>query len=142
MEDSIVSLSLIKNFIDVQISLLTSFAPRTGFGVPLFIGETGALGTAVTGGTYSQTTTVVTVTKASHGLVVGQIIDVDALTGTGVDGRYVVATVPTTGTFTYTAGTSLSTTGNITYTPVSRVASEMIFTPWLFKTTLKQTSCF
>ncbi len=117
------SLSLIKNFIDVQISLLTSFAPRTGFGVPLFIGETGALGTAVTGGTYSQTTTVVTVTKASHGLVVGQIIDVDALTGTGVDGRYVVATVPTTGTFTYTAGTSLSTTGNITYTPVSRVAS-------------------
>jgi hypothetical protein len=123
MEDSIVSLSLIKNFIDVQISLLTSFAPRTGFGVPLFIGETGALGTAVTGGTYSQTTTVVTVTKASHGLVVGQIIDVDALTGTGVDGRYVVATVPTTGTFTYTAGTSLSTTGNITYTPVSRVAS-------------------
>ena len=117
------SLSLIKNFIDVQISLLTSFAPRTGFGVPLFIGETGALGTAVTGGTYSQTTTVVTVTKANHGLVVGQVIDVDALTGTGVDGRYVVATVPTTGTFTYTAGTSLSTTGNITYTPVSRVAS-------------------
>ena len=117
------SLSLIKNFIDVQISLLTSFAPRTGFGVPLFIGETGALGTAVTGGTYSQTTTVVTVTKASHGLVVGEVIDVDALTGTAVDGRYVVATVPTSGTFTYTAGTSLSTTGNITYTPVSRVAS-------------------
>jgi hypothetical protein len=123
MEDSIVSLSLIKNFIDVQISLLTSFAPRTGFGVPLFIGETGALGTAVTGGSYSQTTTVVTVTKAGHGLVVGQIIDVDALTGTGVDGRYTVATVPSSSTFTYTAGTSLTTSGNITYTPVSRVAS-------------------
>ena len=117
------SLSLIKNFIDVQISLLTSFAPRTGFGVPLFIGETGALGTAVTGGSYSQTTTVVTVTKAGHGLVVGQIIDVDALTGTGVDGRYTVATVPSSSTFTYTAGTSLTTSGNITYTPVSRVAS-------------------
>lgn len=115
--------SLIENFIDVQIAFLGSPFPRQGFGVPLFIGETGALGTAVTGGTYSQTTTVVTVTKASHGLVVGQVIDVDALTGTGVDGRYVVATVPTTGTFTYTAGTSLTTTGNITYTPVSRVAS-------------------
>ena len=34
------SLSLIQNFIDVQINLITSFAPRTGFGVPLFIGET------------------------------------------------------------------------------------------------------
>jgi hypothetical protein len=122
MEDSIVS-NLIKNFIDVQISLLTSFAPRTGFGVPLFIGETGAVGTAVTGGSYSQTTTVVTVTKAGHGLIVGQIIDVDALTGTGVDGRYTVATVADVDTFTYTAGTSLSTTGNITYTPVTRVAS-------------------
>lgn len=117
------SLSLIKNFIDVQISLLTSFAPRTGFGVPLFIGESGAVGTAVTGGAYSQTTTVVTVTKASHGLGVGQIIEVVALTGNAVDGRYVVATVPTTGTFTYTAGTSLTVAGNITYTPVSRVAS-------------------
>jgi hypothetical protein len=123
MEDSIVSLSLIKNFIDVQISLLTSFAPRTGFGVPLFIGETGAVGTAVTGGTYTQTTTVVTVTKASHGLVVGQIIDTSGFTGTAVAGRYVVATVPTTGTFTYTAGTSLTTSGNVTYAPVSRVAS-------------------
>jgi hypothetical protein len=34
------SLSLIQHFIDVQITLVTSFAPRTGFGVPLFIGET------------------------------------------------------------------------------------------------------
>lgn len=117
------SVSLIKNFIDVQISLLTSFAPRQGFGVPLFIGETGALGVAVTGGTYAQTTTTVTVTKTGHGLTVGQIIDVDALTGTGVDGRYVVATVPSANTFTYTAGTSLTTSGNITYTPVKRVAS-------------------
>ncbi len=94
------SLSLIKNFIDVQISLLTSFAPRTGFGVPLFIGETGAVETAVTGSTYTQTTTLVTVTKANHGLVVGQIIDTSGFTGTAVAGRYVVATVPTTGTFT------------------------------------------
>lgn len=34
------SLSLIEHFIDVQISLVTQFAPRTGFGIPLFIGET------------------------------------------------------------------------------------------------------
>jgi hypothetical protein len=123
MEDRLVSLSLIKNFIDVQISLLTSFAPRTGFGVPLFIGETGALGTAVTGNAYTQTTTVVTVTKAGHGLVVGQIIDMSAPTGTAVAGKYVVATVPTANTFTYTAGTSLTTSGTLTYAPVDRVAT-------------------
>lgn len=116
------SLSLIKNFIDVQISLLTSFAPRTGFGVPLFIGETGAPETGVTG-TYSQTTTVVTVTRANHGLVVGQIIDTSGFTGTAVAGRYIVATVPTANTFTYTAGTSLTTTGNVTYAVVPRAVS-------------------
>jgi hypothetical protein len=40
-----------------------------------------------------------------------------------VNGRYVVTTVPTAGTFTYTAGTSLTTTGNMTVAPVKRVAS-------------------
>jgi hypothetical protein len=115
--------SLIENFINVQITLLTSFIPRTGFGTPLFIGETLPTGTPITGGTYSQTTTTVTVTKTAHGLSVGQEISVDALTGTAVDGEYVVATVPTANTFTYTAGTSLTTTGNITFAPVIRVGS-------------------
>ena len=114
--------SLIKNFIDVQIQILESVFPRQGFGLPLFIGETGALETAITGGTYSQTTTTVTVTKTAHGLSVGQLIEVDALTGTAVDGRYTVATVTNANTFTYTAGTSLTTTGNITFAVVKRVA--------------------
>lgn len=115
--------SLIKNFIDVQIQILESVFPRQGFGLPLFIGETGGLETAITGGTYSQATTTVTVTKTAHGLNVGQLIEVDALTGTAVDGRYTVATVPNANTFTYTAGTSLTTTGNITFAVVKRVAS-------------------
>jgi hypothetical protein len=65
-------------------------------------------------GTYSQSGTTVTVTITSHGLVAGNSISVDISSGTGVDGTYSVATVTGTNTFTYTAGTSLTTSGNIT----------------------------
>ncbi|CAB5223260.1 Protein of unknown function DUF3383 [uncultured Caudovirales phage] len=112
--------SLIRNYIDVQISLLTSFAPREGFGLPLFIGHTGALNPVVTGGTYSRATTTVTVTKADHGLSVGDWIDVS--TPVGLVGRYAVATVASTSEFTFTSATG-SGTGSIEYAPIKRVAS-------------------
>lgn len=67
-------------------------------------------------GTYSQSATTVTVTATAHGLVVGQIVYADITTGTGVDGVYTVATVPNANSFTYTAGTSLTTSGNVTLT--------------------------
>jgi hypothetical protein len=114
--------SLIENFINVQITLLTSFIPRTGFGTPLFIGETKPTGASVTGSTYTQTTTTVTVTKANHGLIVGQELEIDILTGTAVDGDYVVLTTPTANTFTYTAPT-LTATGTLNYAPIVRVES-------------------
>lgn len=63
--------------------------------------------------TYSQTTTTVTLTVASHSYKVGHQIYVDITSGTGVDGQYVVTAVTAT-TITYTAGTSLSTSGNAT----------------------------
>jgi hypothetical protein len=65
-------------------------------------------------GTYSQSGTTVTVTATSHGLIAGNVIYSDITTGTGVDGTYTVATVTDANTFTYTAGTSLTTSGNIT----------------------------
>jgi hypothetical protein len=114
--------SLIENFINVQITLLTSFIPRTGFGTPLFIGETKPTGANVTGSTYTQTTTTVTVNKANHGLTVGQELEIDILTGTAVDGDYVVLTTPTANTFTYTAPT-LTATGTLNYAPIFRVES-------------------
>lgn len=67
-------------------------------------------------GTYSQSATTVTVTATAHGLVVGQIVYADITSGTGVDGVYTVATVPNANSFTYTAGTSLTTSGNVTLT--------------------------
>lgn len=65
-------------------------------------------------GTYSQSGTTVTVTATGHGLIAGNSINADITSGTGVDGIYTVATVTDANTFTYTAGTSLTTSGNIT----------------------------
>jgi hypothetical protein len=65
-------------------------------------------------GTYSQSGTTVTVTATAHGLIVGNTVFADITSGTGVDGTYTVATVTDANTFTYTAGTSLTTSGNIT----------------------------
>jgi hypothetical protein len=66
-------------------------------------------------GTYSQSATTVTVTFTAHGLIVGDTISADITSGSGVDGPYTVATVADANTFTYTAGTSLTTSGNITF---------------------------
>jgi len=63
-------------------------------------------------GTYSQSGTTVTVTMTAHGFLTGQWILVDITSGTAVDGWYQITGV-TTNTFTYTAGTSLTTSGNI-----------------------------
>lgn len=62
-------------------------------------------------GTYSQSGTTVTVTMTAHGMAVGEKFYIDITSGTAVDGAYVVATAATN-SFTYTAATSLSTTGN------------------------------
>jgi hypothetical protein len=66
-------------------------------------------------GTYSQSGTTVTVTTVSnHNLSQGQGIYANITTGTGVDGAYTVATITSPTVFTYTAGTSLTTSGNVT----------------------------
>ena len=65
-------------------------------------------------GTYSQSGTTVTVTASNHGHKVGHVIYSDITSGSGVDGIYTVASVIDANTFTYTAGSSLTTSGNIT----------------------------
>jgi hypothetical protein len=61
--------------------------------------------------TYSQSGTTVTVTATSHGLYVGNKVYINITSGTGVDGTYTVSSVANANTFTYTAGTSLTTSG-------------------------------
>ena len=65
--------------------------------------------------TYSQSGTTITITKSSHGYIVGNNIVVDFTSGTGVDGEYEIQTVPSSSTFTLTSSTSQTTSGNCTY---------------------------
>lgn len=53
-------------------------------------------------GTYSRSTTTVTVTQTAHGRAVGSWVYFDATAGTAPDGAFQIATVPTADTFTFT----------------------------------------
>ena len=83
-------------------------------------------GTSTTAGTYSQTTTTITVTSATHGLLAGDYVYLNFTTGTATTGTYVVVTAATN-TFTVTSATSTTTSGNVswikwtTYTGLSEV---------------------
>jgi len=67
-----------------------------------------------TAGTYAISGTTITITKSSHGYSAGSFVNVDFTSGTGVDGDYEIQTV-TTNTFTLTSATSLTTSGNCTF---------------------------
>jgi len=62
--------------------------------------------------TYSQSTTVITVTRTTHGRLVGQVVYLNFTSGTASSGFYTIATVPTANTFTVTAAVSATTSGN------------------------------
>ena len=64
-------------------------------------------------GTYSQSGTTVDVSLSAHGFTTGDQVLMDITSGTGVDGTYEV-TVVNANNYTYTAGTSLTTSGNCT----------------------------
>ena len=85
----------------------------TAYGCRAWVNFNGAANTNLSG-TYSQSGTTVTVTATSHGLIVDNVVYSDITSGTGVDGTYTVATVTSSSVFTYTAGTSLTTSGNVT----------------------------
>jgi hypothetical protein len=85
----------------------------TAYGCRAWVNFDGTANTNLSG-TYSQSGTTVTVTATAHGLLAGNVVYSDITTGTAVDGTYTVATVVNANSFTYTAGTSLTTSGNIT----------------------------
>ena len=65
--------------------------------------------------TYAQSGTTITITKSGHGYSVGSNVEITFSTGTAVTGNYEIITVPTSSTFTVTASTSATTSGNCTY---------------------------
>lgn len=70
-------------------------------------------GTKFYSGTYTQSgTTVSVLTVENHNLVVGDTVYFKASTGTALEGFFVVASTPSAKDFTFTATTSLTTSGN------------------------------
>ena len=91
--------------------------PRVLNGLKLAAG----IATTTTITNVALTSNVVTITTGvAHGLGTGQVVTVAAVTNTGVNGTYTIASTPTTTTFTYalTASniTSIADTGTVTFT--------------------------
>ena len=71
---------------------------------------------SVVSATYTQSTTVVTVNNNNHGLLVGESVVFTATSGAGVNGTFVVQTVPDVNSFTLTSTSSQTvTTSNCTF---------------------------
>ena len=69
---------------------------------------------SVVSGTYSQIGTTITVTKADHGLRVGESVYLNFTTGAAVDATLPIVSI-TQNSFTCTAAASLTTGGNINF---------------------------
>ncbi len=101
-----------------NINTWTDFDGATAFNVnaKLLVATTNSdPDTSVTADSYSISGTTITITKASHGYSVGSFVTVNFTSGTGVNGDYEIQLVPNANTFTLTSATSLSTSGNCTY---------------------------
>ena len=69
--------------------------------------------------TYSQSGTTITVTKLDHQLTVNESVNLDFTSGSAVDGEFKIASVPSTSTFTVTAASSATNSGNVLVTPIT-----------------------
>ena len=77
---------------------------------------------SVVSATYTQSTTVVTVNNNNHGLSVGESVVFTATSGAGVNGTFVIQTVPDVNSFTLTSSTSQTvTTSNCTFAAIPNV---------------------
>ena len=67
-------------------------------------------------GTYSQSGTTVTITLTNHGLAIGDVVTIDYTTGSATDGDFAIATAADQNTFTVTAASSATNSGNVSVT--------------------------
>ena len=67
-------------------------------------------------GTYSQSATTVTITITNHGLAIGDVVTIDYTTGSATDGDFAIATAVDQNTFTVTAASSATNSGNVSVT--------------------------
>ena len=64
-------------------------------------------------GTYAQSSTTITITLNNHRLFVGDSLIIDFTSGNAVDGTFIVSTITNVNTFTVTATSGLTTSGNV-----------------------------
>tara|TARA_X000001388_G_C2233445_1_gene124177 strand:+ start:962 stop:1774 length:813 start_codon:yes stop_codon:yes gene_type:complete len=76
--------------------------------------------------TYSQSSTTITITLTAHGFSTGLILSLDFTSGNGIDGIYTIQTVATN-TFTVTATTSQSTSGNVSFNVNATLTDATVF---------------
>ena len=70
-------------------------------------------------GTYSQSGTTVTITITNHGLAIGDVVTIDYTStagGSPTDGDFAIATTADQNTFTVTAASSATDSGNVSVT--------------------------
>ena len=67
-------------------------------------------------GTYTQSGTTVTITITNHGIALGDELTIDYTSGSAIDGTFLVASVVNSNTFTVTADSAASTSGNVSIT--------------------------
>ena len=85
------------------------------------IGTNLRVGDYVKTGTYSQVGTTVTITCTNHGITSGDSVYIDYTTGTALDAYYNQVTVTNSSTFTVTAASGITTSGNCTIYPESQI---------------------
>ena len=67
-------------------------------------------------GTYSQSSTTITITITNHRLFVGDSISIDFTSGSSTDGTYIVSSVTNANVFVVTAASGATTSGNVSIT--------------------------
>ena len=92
--------------------------------------DTGNSSTAITtnfAATYCQSGTTITVTKVDHQLTVDESVNLNFTSGSAVDGEFKIVSVPSTSTFTVTAASSATNSGNVLVTPVTDLTPDKHF---------------
>ena len=67
-------------------------------------------------GTYSQSGSTVTLTITNHGLAIGDVVTIDYTSGSATDGDFAIVTTADDNTFTVTAASSATNSGNVSVT--------------------------
>lgn len=67
-------------------------------------------------GTYSQSSTTITITMTDHRLFAGDSLIVDFTSGSSADATYIVSSITNANTFVLTAASAATTSGNVSIT--------------------------